>query len=255
MKCPNCRAAVVDDARFCPECGAALGERGGNQGGGQRGDDTQGTRRGQPGQGRRMPASRSADAEDAQPATDTSLGQQGQQPGVEAGAGAPPEQPPPAQAPQGPPADGRDGGRSSRVSRRTLLAGGAGVLAVAAAGGWYAFFREPGPVAAARRSWEAWKASDFEAYDPVVHTDSPLRENWPQDFGENFGPQEGTELTMESRELVEQGETEAIVREVYVWDPPSERPLRVTNRLTLRTKNGAWKLWDIRNTGERPVEG
>lgn len=248
MNCSNCRAAVAGDARFCPECGAALGEPAGSQGRDQKGGDTPG---GQPGQDRRQPASGPADAERTRPAADARPDQQSQQPGAEVQRGQTPSAQPRQAAPEG----GRGGGGSGGVSRRALLAGGAGVLGVAAAGGWYLFLREAGPVAAARQSWEAWTDSDFDAYEQVVHSDSPLRENWPQDFGENFGPREGTELTMESRELLEQGETEAVVREVYVWNPPDGSPLRVTTRLTLRTEAGAWKLWDIRNTDEQPVEG
>lgn len=52
-----------------------------------------------------------------------------------------------------------------------------------------------------------------------------------------------------------QAETDATVREVYVWDPPDGSPRRVTDRLTLRTEEGIWKLWDVRNTGDQPVEG
>lgn len=60
---------------------------------------------------------------------------------------------------------------------------------------------------------------------------------------------------MESRERLEQGETDATVREVSVWGPPDERPRRVTDRLVLRTEAGAWKLWAVRNTDDQPVEG
>jgi hypothetical protein len=248
MNCPNCGAAVAGDARFCPECGAALGEPAGSQGGDRKGGDTPG---GRPGQDRRQSASGPADAERTRPAADARPDRQSQQPGAEVQR----EQTPSAQPRQAAPEGGRDGGESGGISRRALLAGSAGVLGVAAAGGWYLFLREAGPVAAARRSWEAWTDGDFETFEQVVHSDSPLRENWPQDFGENFGPREGTELTMESRELLEQGETEAVVREVYVWDPPDGSPRRVTDRLTLRTEEGAWKLWDVRNTGDQPVEG
>jgi hypothetical protein len=248
MNCPNCGAAVAGDARFCPECGAALGEPAGSQGGDQKGGDTPGR---QPDQDRRQSASGPADAERTRPAADARPDRQSQQPGAEVQR----EQTPSAQPRQAAPEGGRDGEESGGISRRALLAGSAGVLGVAAAGGWYLFLREAGPVAAARRSWEAWTDGDFETFEQVVHSDSPLRENWPQDFGENFGPREGTELTMESRELLEQGETEAVVREVYVWDPPDGSPRRVTDRLTLRTEEGAWKLWDVRNTGDQPVEG
>jgi hypothetical protein len=245
----------VDGAHLCPECGAALKKPQGSQGGDQGGDNTPGGRGGQAGQGRRTPAAGPADAEDGQPAADTRPGQHGQQPGVQAGPGTPPEQSPPAQQPRGPPADGPGGGGSGGVSRRTLLAGGAGVLAAAGVGGWYFFLREPSPVAVARRSWEAWTAGDFEAYEQVVHTDSPLRDRWPQDIGENFGPPEGAELTMESRELVEQGGTEATVREVYVWNPPDGSADRVTDVLGLRTEAGAWRLWDVQNADAEPVNG
>jgi len=129
------------------------------------------------------------------------------------------------------------------------------VLAAAGVGGWYFFLRETGPVAVARRSWEAWIAGDFEAYEQLVHTDSPLRDNWPQDIAENFGPPEGAELTVESRELVEQGETQATVREVYVWDPADGSADRVTDDLELRTEEGDWRFWDVQNADVEPVTG
>lgn len=57
------------------------------------------------------------------------------------------------------------------------------------------------------------------------------------------------------RDEVEQGNTEATVREVYIWDLPGESPRRVTDRLTLRTEEGAWKLWDVQSTDDQPVGG
>lgn len=119
--------------------------------------------------------------------------------------------------------DSRRGGpehhrqETSGVGRQTLLVGGGGLLALGA-GGWYLFLRDTSPddpMGVLDRSWETWEDGDFEAYDELVHSDSPMRaEEWWEMMAtgeEEFGLADGVEWTLEEREQVEKTNDRAAI--------------------------------------------
>lgn len=125
------------------------------------------------------------------------------------------------------------------------------------AGGWYLFLRETSPddpMGVLERSWEVWEEGDFEAYDELVHSDSPMRaEEWWETIAtgeEEFGLPDGVEWTLEEREQVEKTDDRAAIREVYIWHNPDpdwtdeEVRGRLTEIVRFRTEDGEWKVWD-----------
>jgi len=87
-------------------------------------------------------------------------------------------QPPQGQPPTGgPPAGRRGAGSDDGISRRKLLAGGAGVAAIAG-GGWFLFFRGPSGAAAVADDYiNAIGDNDWEQAGALFHDASPPRQS------------------------------------------------------------------------------
>ncbi len=233
-RCANCGGEAAEGARYCPDCGARLepNDTSGHDSGNSPGEGPSG------GSPPEQPPSGGGPRGWEQPRSGRGQRAQGQGPG---GGG---QRPPPQ--PQRPPGDGQDGG----VSRRTLLAAGGGVVALAGAGaGWYVFLRGPGdPLQVLEQLWSTWENGDADTYQDLFHSDSPERqeEYWNDDqYWAEFGPGDGVDWTIEEREVVDRTETRATVREVYVWRQPDEPALRITDRLEFRTEGSEWKVWEI----------
>lgn len=231
--CSNCGAEATPPAEFCPSCGAAVGaERHAGSGASAHADGTEpGTKRGGSEPARQTEAPEPARAGDQ---------------GARQRAGEPESAP-------------RHGGSSgSGIGRRELLVGG--TLAFGAVGGWALFLREEseGPVDVVEASWDVWEADDGEGFRELVHSESPIREtNWWNDdsyWEERFGRQEGLKWELEERTLVEETETAASIREVYIWDPPEGTRSRVTDVVELRTEDDEWKIWERENEEYEELE-
>ena len=222
--CENCGSEVAEGVRYCPNCGTRLG-----------GTATPGHGQGTPGQ---APSSDGPGAPEQSQRRGTDRQPQSQTPGGG-------DRGPPSQRQRSP-----GGGADDGLSRRTLLAAGGGVVAAAGAGaGWFVFLRGPGdPLQVLERLWSTWEGGNADAYQGLFHSDSPERQEqyWNDDqYWAEFGPREGVDWTIEDREVIDRTETRATVQEVYVWRPPDESTVRLTDRLDFRTESGEWRVWEI----------
>lgn len=252
--CNNCGEQVDDDATFCSNCGDAV-------------TTTQEPRSGQPTRDRRD-GRQPPPGQQRQPPQGGPDRQAGQ-PGASAPQRQPRGQQQSRQQPQrggGPPPAGGGQG-SGGPSRRHFLVGGAAAVALAG-GGWYLFVRETypdDPIGVVELEWEAWEESDFETYDEIYHSESPERDSewWTQitEGDEEFGLEDGSEWTLEERELVEETADEATVREVYTIYRPNVEGMdeeiygRATRLVTLRTEDGDWKIWEQEIENWEELEG
>lgn len=148
-----------------------------------------------------------------------------------------------------------ESGHADGLSRRTMIAAGGGAVAVAAGGSWVLSGRDSstGPVDVVAESWETWADGDRAAYRALYHSESPKRETdwWNEvvtDPESDFGPDLGTDWTIENRTVIEQSEGRATVEETYTYTyvgaDAESRQYRYTYQIELRTEDGAWKLWE-----------
>lgn len=102
------------------------------------------------------------------------------------------------------------------------------------------------------RKWQAQKKNEPETYQDLYHSESPIRDRryWDSDrWHEMFQASSDTfEYTIETRELLEEAETEATVREVIYRKDNQTGSHRggSTDRITydLRVENGDWRIFD-----------
>ena len=113
------------------------------------------------------------------------------------------------------------------VTRRRLLAGGVGVLA--AAGGWFVFFRETegsGAAAAVRQYFEAWDAGDQRRIDAVLYEGSGLQPNGQiEEESVRIREIEQVPLAEVLRTWDESLEGEELQEEVRSWEQDIEQEL------------------------------
>lgn len=228
--CPNCGEQVSEGAVYCSNCGASLTE----------GDDHATTS-----EGPREPASGAG-----QERTDEY--RQSGQSGPPAEYGSPPSASQPG-PPEAPPTEADAG-----ISRRGLLAAGGGLVVLGGAG-WFFFLRSDhpdSPEGVADRSWSTWANSDASGYRELFHPESPARDSWDEEYWDNFGPGQGVDWSVENREIVEQSDSEAVLREVYLWNNRSDdstEQVRITWRYRFRKDDGDWKIWDYEFVDEEPA--
>jgi hypothetical protein len=104
------------------------------------------------------------------------------------------------------------------------------------------------PLQVFERYWSTWENQNADAYRELFHSDSPERQKqyWNDDqFWAEFGLRDGVDWTIKERDLLESTETSATAREVYVWRPPDQPTVRITERWDLRTESSEWKLWEF----------
>ena len=191
----------------------------------------------------------------------TEQGQGGTQQGYQrqqAGGQPPGGQSPGGQPPGGqPPHGGESAGGSDDTTRRNLLLGAGGALAIV--GGWYVFLREDrGPLDVIEDLWEAWESGDRERFQELFHSRSPVREEswWTDteywmDFDEHS---EGVDWSLEQREVVRESESAAEVEEVYTWrDYENDYHRRITDLYELRTDDDEWKVWEIETVDSEEI--
>jgi hypothetical protein len=115
-----------------------------------------------------------------------------------------------------------------------------------------------GPLQVLERLWITWENQNADAYQELFHTDSPERQKqyWNDDqYWVDFGPGEGVEWTIESRELLESTETSATAKEVYVWRQPDQPTFRFTDRYEFRVESDEWKIWEFEGQDAEELDG
>lgn len=231
MECAQCGSRVGNDVKYCPNCGADVG--------------------GQAAGGAAQNAQGSPDAHDRPGGQGGAGGGSHQQtPQGQGGGHRQPSRNQPAGTGQGPGASG------SMLTRRRALAAGGGLAAIGAAGGWFFFLRDSGgPVGVVEESWEAWEAGNLAAYRELHYPESPARQDLSDATPEEWGAMEGTEYTMESREVREKTEGRAVVRETYVMRPSDGTNWRATWDVELRRHDGSWKIYEYRQQDSETLSG
>lgn len=104
-------------------------------------------------------------------------------------------------------------------------------------------------IAVLETHWDAYGDRDVERYVSTLHSESPQRDGEPWNDEGYWGAEDST-FTIESRDVVEVGETTATVNEIIRGEVDGN-----TNRwrgiVELRTEDGEWKVWDWE---EEPIE-
>lgn len=131
---------------------------------------------------------------------------------------------------------------SSGWSRRAILAS---VGAVSLAG---CFSNEgddtSSPESVVEEWWEAIEDSDVDRFRELYHPDSPEHEefNWDsEDWVESFPPRPLEEITVETRELLEETDDAAVVRDVLADSDDIHQHSAYTHHL--RPDDDEWRLW------------
>jgi hypothetical protein len=220
--CPNCGRYVSHGDSSCPECNCSL-DGGGNDASGPRHDSSTGNaQRSEPGQG--VAASRRDQRESRR-------GESGSRP---SGARARTE---------------RNADVQTGKTRRTALAWAGGALGLTVLGTWIlGLVDDEGPKDAIEAWRSAWHSGDNEAYREFWHSESPRWTDRTDDEQSRFLTVDASlRYVSESRKTIEQTDTRASVRDVYLLvGAEFETPRRITDVVDLRTENGNWRIWDYR---------
>lgn len=136
-----------------------------------------------------------------------------------------------------------------KVSRRTLVLGGAGVIAIVVAVIFLPRQEGTGPDAAAERFVRAIDDTNFSRIDEMIHSESPL--DGADDALDLFSGLVGAEqavdaldISVEDSTIVREGDGQADVEvtigvDLLIEEPSTEVPLE------MRTDNGEWRVWNI----------
>ena len=139
-------------------------------------------------------------------------------------------------------------GERAGTSRRAVLAGGAGLVALA--GGWYVFLRETGdPAEVAAEFVAELDAGEFGAADDLIHPESPL--DGAGDAADLVaaiagvdGIVEALDLSVVETDVTEESGGEAVV-DVRVELDLLVETLTTTIPLEMRTDDGDWFVWNV----------
>lgn len=225
-QCPNCGAAVEEEAAVCGYCGTALGaDAGTDESGHQQARHIQSHG---PRDQTQQPGSRQDQPHQGQP-PQQDWGQQPPQPR--------PGHPPNGQYGQQQRARGNDNVVAG-LSRRQVLGIGGGVAAIAV--GWYFFSGGRGsagetPTGTAEAFVNALNNGNGQRATELLHPNSPVPESAIQQLAQRYGR---VSTGIESMRVTEESEGQATV-EVMLSGVGS--PMRIS----LRTSNGDWRVYSF----------
>lgn len=139
-------------------------------------------------------------------------------------------------------------GERGEASRRAVLLGGAGLVALA--GGWYVFLRDTGdPADVAAEFVAELDAGEFGAADDLIHPESPLdgagdAAGLVATIAGVDGIVEALDLSVVDTEVTTESDGEAVVEvtvelDVFVGTPTADVPLE------MRTDDGDWFVWNV----------
>lgn len=217
VTCPNCGNEVEPTARSCTQCGAQLDPNQHAHGDGTPADTGSGV---------------------------ASAGQRaGSQPGQYSTGQRGPDSPQnrqrrPPESGQAPPPRTEE---TSNTRRNLLLAGGALALA---GGGWYFFLRDDGPDTSSPESTirayvSALDSQDIEAYNSVIHPDSP---HLAQLSEGDLDVLSSVDYQINNIEIVEESSDRVEARVSFSAEGPNGS-IEQTSLVELRTHNGGWRVY------------
>ena len=152
----------------------------------------------------------------------------------------PPAPSPERQEPQRPRPD------SEERRRAITYAGGVLGLMVVGAVGMEAL-DERGPVDVVEEWRAAWVRGDETTYGELWHPGVAADPAtwWADELGS--APETSLRYTSESRDVVEETATDAVVRETFLlWHPSFDERVRLTDVIDLRTADDSWRISGVR---------
>lgn len=99
-------------------------------------------------------------------------------------------------------------------------------------------------IAVLETHWDTYRDSNAEEHASTFHSDSPMRDEAPWESEDYWGAEDST-FTIESREVIELGETTATVNEI-VRGEHGGNTSRWRSIVELRLDEGEWKVWEFR---------
>lgn len=223
--CPNCGRYTSHADSTCPECDCSLGDGA---------DDESGPRRGSPPERPQRPGPREDAAASRRDGPASRHGESG------------------SRRSDTRTRIGRNADAQTGKTRRTALAWAGGALGLTVLGTWaLGLFDEEGPKNTIEDWRNAWSTGDSGTYRELFHSESPRLRTGRDDEQSRLATADASlRYVGENREVVDEGETRASVRDVYLLiDTEFETPRRITDVVELRTENGNWRIWDYRRVG------